>query len=414
MATLEEKKEEYARLLMQIGLNVQKGQVVVIHSPVDTADFARACVRAAYDAGAGDVTVVWSDDAVTREHFLRAEDRFFTFTPEWRKHLMNDYAKEGAACLFIAANDPMNLAGVDPERILTNSRVKGKDFAEFYRLETSNGFPWCIASVPVKSWADKVFPGKTDACDRLWDAILESVRVKGDGGAVAAWRAHLAMLKERTEKLNAYRFTSLHYKNALGTDLTIRLPEGHIWQSGEDVTPAGQRFVANMPTEEIFTAPLKTGVDGVVYAAMPLVNGGNVIRNFHMVLREGKIVEVHAEEGEEFLRNATLVDEGASFLGEVALIPYDSPISRQKILYYETLFDENASCHLAFGEAYPCIEGGDKMTEEELKEHGLNFSSQHVDFMVGTADLSIIGTTHDGRKIEVFRDGNFSFAEVRE
>ncbi|MBP3436495.1 MAG: aminopeptidase [Clostridia bacterium] len=404
------KEQEYARLLIQVGLNVQKGQNVVIHAPVDTAPFARLCMEEAYAVGARDVTVVYSDDAVTRAHFLNAEDDVFDETPAWRCHLMNDYAREGAACLFIAASDPMNLAGVEPIRILRNAKAKGRDLAEFYRLETTNFFPWCIASVPTEAWAKKVFPDSTpqEAMRLLGDAIYQTVRISGKGDSVALWREHLSMLTARTEKLNAYRFVSLHYKNSLGTDLTVRLPEGHLWQSGEDVTPKGQRFVANMPTEEIFTAPLKNGVDGIVYGAMPLVNSGNIIEDFYFVIKEGRIVEVHAKKGEEILKNAISVDEGASYLGEVALIPYNSPISNQGILYYETLFDENASCHLAFGEAYPCLEGGADMSEEELKERGLNSSSQHVDFMVGTADLSIVGITHEGEEVVVFKDGDFA------
>ncbi len=409
MILSEEKKKEYAALLIRIGLDVKKGQHLVIHAPVSAANFARFCMEEAYKAEAGEVELIWSDDAVTRAHFLHADDKYIESTPEWRKVLMNGYAKEGVSRLFIEATDPMNLAGVDPDRLLRSARVKGKDFAEFYRLETTNCFPWCIAAVPSDTWAKKVFPDRADAEAALWDAILETVRVKGDGTAVAAWKEHLAMLKARTEKLNAYSFASLHYKNSLGTDLTVALPEGHIWQSGEDETPKGQRFVANMPTEEIFTAPLKTGVNGIVYAAMPLIEDGNLIDGFHMVLKDGKIVEVHARVGEEILKNATLVDEGACYLGEVALIPYDSPISNQKILYYNTLFDENASCHLAFGAAYPCIEGGNAMSDEELAAHGLNISSQHTDFMIGTPDLSIVGTTHEGEEIEIFKNGNFCF-----
>ena len=392
-----------------MGLHIQKGMELLVYAPVDTADFARMCVSAAYDAGAKEVTVIWSDDFVTRERFLRAEREVFDSVPTWRRELMNGKARAGVAHLFIEASDPMNLKDADPERMLANAKARGRDLEEFQRLETTSFFPWCIASVPIKAWADKVFPDKDENVSLLWEAIFEAVRVKGDGTAVSAWEAHLAALRARTEKLNAYNFASLHYKNALGTDLTVRLPEGHIWMSGEEKTPTGHRFVANMPTEEIFTAPLKTGVDGVVYAAMPLVEDGNIVRDFRLVFKEGKIVEMHAKEGEEVLRNSTMVDEGASFLGEVALIPYDSPISNQKILYYETLFDENASCHLAYGAAYPCIAGGNDMSDEELKAHGLNVSSQHTDFMIGTSDLSIVGTTHDGEKIDVFKDGNFCF-----
>ena len=392
-----------------MGLHIQKGMELLVYAPVDTADFARMCVSAAYDAGAKEVTVIWSDDFVTRERFLRAEREVFDSVPTWRRELINGKARAGVAHLFIEASDPMNLKDADPERMLANAKARGRDLEEFQRLETTSFFPWCIASVPIKAWADKVFPDKDENVSLLWEAIFEAVRVKGDGTAVSAWEAHLTALRARTEKLNAYNFASLHYKNALGTDLTVRLPEGHIWMSGEEKTPTGHRFVANMPTEEIFTAPLKTGVDGVVYAAMPLVEDGNIVRDFRLVFKEGKIVEMHAKEGEEVLRNSTMVDEGASFLGEVALIPYDSPISNQKILYYETLFDENASCHLAYGAAYPCIAGGNDMSDEELKDHGLNVSSQHTDFMIGTSDLSIVGTTHDGKEIEVFKNGNFCF-----
>lgn len=409
MERFEEKLKEYAELLIRVGLHIEKGMELMVYAPVDTAPFARLCVSAAYDAGAREVTVIWSDDFVTRERFLHADSEVFESVPAWRQALMNGKAREGAAHLFIEASDPMNLKDADPLRMLANAKARGRDLEEFQRLETSSQFPWCIASVPIKSWADKVFPDKENNIDLLWDAIFEAVRIKGDGTAVSAWEKHLGTLRARTEKLNAYNFASLHYTNALGTDLTVRLPEGHIWMSGEEKTPKGHPFVANIPTEEIFTAPLKTGVDGIVYSAMPLVEDGNIVRDFHLVFQDGKIVKINAAEGEEVLRNSTMVDEGASYLGEVALISYDSPISNQKILYYETLFDENASCHLAYGAAYPCIVGGGEMSDEELLSHGLNVSSQHTDFMIGTADLSIVGTTHDGEKVQVFRDGNFCF-----
>lgn len=210
-------------------------------------------------------------------------------------------------------------------------------------------------------------------------------------------------------KLNELHFASLHYTNSLGTDLTIRLPETHLWSGGDSLCRTGRPFVANMPTEEIFTAPLRTGINGVVYAALPLVHNGNIIENFHFVIKDGRIVEAHAEKGEEILKAAIAEDEGASYFGEVALVPYDSPISNQKLLFYNTLFDENAACHLAFGEAYPeCVEGGEAMSKEELKAAGLNDSITHVDFMIGTSDLSIIGTTGDGREVPVFADGNFA------
>ena len=405
---MEEKLQEYARLLVRVGLNVQKGQDLIISCPVECAYFARLCAAEAYEIGCREVVMNWHDDAMSRMKYLQAAEDVLETVPAWRERFFNDYAKAGAAYLAISATDPENLKGVDPQRIVKSQQASGKALKDFDRLQMASGFPWCIASIPIPSWAGRVFPDAPDAVDRLWDAIFAAVRISGDGKCVEKWQAHLDTLHRRVEKLNSLRLASLHYTNALGTDLTIRLPEGHVWEAGNDVTPKGQTFIANIPTEEIYTAPLKTGIDGVVYSAMPLVNDGNIIDKFHFVVKEGKIVEAHAEKGEDSLLAAISLDEGARYFGEVALVPYDSPISNQNILYYNTLFYENAACHLAFGEAYPCIEGGRDMTKEELKARGLNDSITHVDFMVGTPDLSIVGTTQDGREIPIFVDGNFA------
>ena len=407
---MEEKLQEYARLLVRVGLNVQRGQTLVISSPVECAYFARLCAAEAYAVGCKEVVMNWHDDALGRMKYLYADDAVFDDVPLWRRHFFNDYAQEGAAYLAISASDPENLKGVDGSRIIRAQQASGKALKEFDRLQMCSGFPWCIASIPIPSWAKTVFPedGEERAMERLWDAIFRAVRISGDGKAVEKWQAHLKTLHARMEKLNALKFKSLHYTNALGTDLTVELPEGHIWEAGNDVTLSGQEYIANIPTEELFTSPLKTGVNGVVYASLPLVHDGNIIDGFHFVVKDGKIVEARARQGEETLQAAIAVDEGASYFGEVALVPYDSPISNQKILFYNTLFDENAACHIAFGEAYPCLEGGQKMTKEELKARGLNDSITHVDFMVGTPDLRIVGTTHDGREIPVFKNGNFA------
>jgi len=407
---MEEKLQEYARLLIQVGLNVQKGQTLVISSPVECAFFARMCAQEAYDIGCREVVMNWHDDALGRMKYLHAEDAVFDTVPLWRRHFFNDYAQEGAAYLAISAADPENLKGVDGKRIVRAQQASGKALKEFDRLQMCGGFPWCIASIPIPSWAKTVFPdaAEDEAMEKLWDAIFKAVRISGDGTCVEKWHAHIATLAERLEKMNELNFKSLHYTNSLGTDLVVELPEGHVWEAGNDVTLSGQTYIANIPTEELFTSPLKTGVNGVVYSALPLVHDGNIIDRFHFVVKDGKITEAHAEKGEETLKGAIAVDEGASFFGEVALVPYDSPISNQKILFYNTLFDENAACHIAFGEAYPCLKGGQQMTKEELKARGLNDSITHVDFMVGTPDLSIVGTTHDGREIPVFVNGNFA------
>ena len=406
-----EKLQEYAKLLIEVGLHVQKGQTLVISSPVECAYFARLCATAAYDVGCREVVMNWHDDYLAREKFLRAEDAVFDQVPQWRQHFFNDYANEGAAYLAIDAEDPEHLKGVDPDRRVRSLRVSGKALKDFYRLQMSSGFPWCIASIPIPSWAGRVFPSLTEeqAMESLWNAIFKAVRITGDGQSVRHWQEHLESLSRRKEKLNALRFKSLHYTNSLGTDLTIELPDDHLWAAGNSETPAGVGFVANLPTEEIFTAPLKTGVNGTVCAALPLVNNGSIIEDIRFTVREGRIVEAKASRGEDVLNAAIAVDDGARYFGEVALVPYDSPIRSSGLLFYNTLYDENASCHLAFGEAYPeCIAGGERMTREELNAHGLNHSLTHVDFMVGTADLSITGTTHDGRELPVFRSGNFA------
>ena len=407
---MEQKLQEYARLLVRVGLNVQKGQRLVISSPVECAYFARMCAAEAYAIGCKEVVMNWHDDAMARMKYLHADEEVFDTVPLWRRHFFNDHALEGTAYLAISASDPENFKGVDTKRLVRAQQASGKALKDFDRLQMCGGFPWCIASIPIPSWAKTVFPdvSEDEAMAQLWEAIFKAVRISGDGTAVEKWNQHLATLHQRLEKLNALNFKSLHYTNSLGTDLTVELPEGHIWEAGNDVTLSGQEFIANIPTEELFTAPLKTGVNGVVYASMPLVHDGSIIDGFHFVVKDGKIVEAHAEKGEEVLQGAISVDEGASFFGEVALVPYDSPISNQKILFYNTLFDENAACHIAFGEAYPCLQGGQSMSKDELKQRGLNDSITHVDFMIGTADLSITGVTHDGKEIPVFVNGNFA------
>ncbi len=411
MNTQDKRLEEYAALLVRIGVNLQGGQTLVISSPVDCAFFARLCAAEAYAAGAREVVMRWHDDAVTRLTYLHADGQVFDETAAWVREFYNGYAAKGAAYLSISATDPFNLLGVEPDRLSRQTQANGKALAPFYEGQMTNSFPWCIASIPIPSWATRVFPtlSTEEAMEALWSAIFAAVRVAGDGGAVARWEAHIAALSERTRILNDYRFASLHYENALGTDFTVSLPNGHLWQGGADKTRAGLPFVANIPTEEIFTAPDRNSGNGVIYASLPLVHDGNVIRDIRFEVENGKIVRADASEGVELLRAAIAVDEGASYFGELALVPYRSPIADQGILFYNTLFDENAASHIAFGEAYPCIDGGDAMSREERTALGLNDSITHVDFMIGTPDLAITGRTHDGKEIPIFRDGNFVF-----
>lgn len=408
----EAKLSEYAHLLVEIGMNVQPGQTPRIAGSIDCAPLMRLCAQVALDLGARDVFVDWTDDFVTRQRYLKADAQVFSEFPSYLQEKFDYMTAHSCPVLSIDSSDPQLLQGVDPQRIQAWRRISGNSLRAYYDAMTAGQFQWAIGAYPTAAWAQKVFPelSQEDAVDALWDAIFATCRISGDGTAVARWREHVDTCARRCKTLNDYKFKALHYQNALGTDLTVTLPENHVWQGGSELSADGVEFVANMPTEEVFTAPQWNGVNGRVYAALPLAMDGNLIENFYLDFQNGKIVGVHAETGEEYLRAATQVDEGASYLGEVALVPYDSPIRNTGLLFYNTLFDENASCHLAFGSAYPnCVKGGEKLDAEGQKALGLNQSITHVDFMVGTRDLSITGITHDGKKIPVFVDGNFAF-----
>ena len=411
VANFEAKLNEYAHLLVEVGLNLQKGQIPRIASPVECAPLARLCVAAALDCGAKDVFLEWNDDFVGRQRYLKADESVFTEFPSYMKAKFDWMVENNCPSLAIIGSDPEALKGVDANRIQTWQRVSGKNTKAWRDSLDSGNFQWTIGAHPTRAWAEKVFPDKKgeEAIDALWDAIFSVCRITGDGKGVERWKEHVENTARRSKILNDLDFKTLHYTNSKGTDLTIELPENHVWAGGADRTNFDVNYVANMPTEEIFTAPRWDGVNGRVYSALPLALNGNLVKDFYMDFKDGKIVDVHAEEGEEFLRASITIDEGSSYLGEVALVPYDSPINNTGILFYNTLFDENASCHLAYGSAYPnCVKGGEKMSEEDQKKAGLNQSMNHVDFMVGTRDLSIVGITRDGREIPVFVDGNFA------
>lgn len=406
-----DKLKKYARLIVETGVNLKKGQTLVVGAPVECAEFARLVASAAYKAGARDVVMNYNDEAFSKIRFMSAPEEVFDEFPEWRKQMMIGYARQGAAFVTIASSDPEILKQADPERIARAQRAGATALKEYRQRLMSNQNAWCIASVPTKAWARKVFAGESEerAVELLWDAILRTVRVDADGDPVAAWKAHQARLKQSKDFLNECNFKYLRYKNSLGTDLTVELPDGHIWLSGAELTPDGREFIANMPTEEVFTMPKKTGVNGTVVSAKPLNYHGNLIEDFTLRFERGKVVEYEAKKGREILQKLLEADENAVYLGEVALVPHDSPISNLNILFYNTLFDENASCHLALGKAYPtCIAGGASMSKEELERAGVNDSLIHEDFMIGTKDLEIVGVKQDGEEIVVFQQGNFA------
>jgi len=405
---IQQRLEDYARLIVQIGANVQPGQTVVLSCSADSAYFARLVAEQAYDAGAREVVTRFYDDSLQRMHYLRADDAVFDEVPRWIPEFYNEYAERGAALIRIISSDPELLLGVDPGRIQRNNIASSTAIKDFHNKMMANAFPWIIAAIPSTEWAKKVFPGLSgeDAVAQLWEAIFTCVHV-GDGDPVTIWQEKVKTMSARAETLNQHRFVKLRFQNSLGTDLTIALPEEHLWVACGEKAKTGAPFVANLPTEEIFVLPDKRGADGVAYSSMPLSLNGNLIEDMKFTFENGKIVKAEASKGSEHLEKELDIDEGARYLGEIALVPHSSPISQMGILFYNTLFDENASCHLAFGKAYPKFRDAAERTEEELLARGMNDSLVHVDFMIGTADMAITGTTAEGQEIPVFRDGDF-------
>ncbi len=410
LRNMEARLSEYAQLAIRTGVNLKEGQLLVVNAPIECADFARRLAREAYAAGAKDVTICWGDERFSRIRYEMASEEALASYPDWRRRLYMDNAEDDAAIVSIHAEDPEAFLGVEPARLATAQQAAGEALLEYRARIMSNKNAWCVVSVPTEAWARKIYPDKggAEATEALWEAILSAVRVAGDGDAEVRWKAHTDFLRRASEFMNGWAFDFLHYKNSLGTDLTVRLPEGHIWAGGAEETQNGRAFVANLPTEEVYTLPMRDGVDGTVVATKPLVFQGNLITGMKFQFAAGKVVSFEAEKGRAHLEKLLETDEGAARLGEVALVPYDSPISKSGVLFYNTLFDENASCHLALGKAYPtCLKGGADMDSVTLLSRGVNDSLLHEDFMVGSRDLAITGTTKDGREIPVFRDGNF-------
>ena len=402
--------DEYVELVVRKGVNIQSGQVLVISCNVDCAYFARKAMKVAFEAGASNVYIRWVDELCSRTRFLMADDKVFDVFPDWDKLMFDNLAKDGAAFLNISASDPEIYKGVDPGRLSRFDIATSAALKDYFEKIITSGVRWCVASIPTEAWAKKVFPeaaSADEAVSLLWKNIFAASRV-GEGSAVENWNAHIDMLTKRIKALNSYRFKSIHLKNSVGTDLHMEMPEKHQWLGGGDVAKDGLHFLANIPTEEIFSAPVADGVNGTVVGTMPNVFRGNLIDDFSITFKDGKVVSYDAKVGKEHLENMITDIPGMDKLGEIALVEHDSPISNTGILFYNTLYDENASCHLALGSAYPdSVEGGGEMTEEQRAAEGLNISDNHQDFMFGSADMSIVGTTADGEEVAIFKDGNF-------
>jgi len=407
-----DKLQKYVKLLVNTGVGLKAGQKLVINCPVDLAYFGRLAMKEAYDAGAAEVLILWNDEISGRIHYLNAPDDAFGHEIEWIKARVKYLVDEGYCLLNVYATDPENLKGVNPERVQKQQKVNQMMSKPLSDKVTSSAVQWNLASVPTPSWAKKVFPNaknEEEAIDLMWEAIYAACRVDDATDPVDNWKAHVDSLQGKANKLMELNFKSLHFKNSYGTDLITELPAGHVWVACGEKAKTGNNFIANIPTEEVFTAPHREGVHGIVYGTKPLVYMGDVIDEFWVKFEKGKVVEYGAKKNEHLLKSLLELHKNADYLGEVALVPYNSPISQSGILWYNTLYDENASCHLAFGRGYNyCLAGTDDKTEDELNEMGLNQSLTHEDFMVGSPCLEIIGTTQDGKEIAVFTKGDWA------
>ncbi len=401
----------YAELLVKKGVALQSDQELVVQAPVEAADFARRVVRSAYRAGAGHVTVIWHDDTVSRLTYENCPVSYFEVTPSWQVEQLNSLADAGAAFLFLEGSDPSALKGIDPAKPVAAAKARNTECRSFRDGMDFGHNAWCIAGVPVSAWACEVFPDVSaqEALYRLWVLILEVSRADGDDPE-SAWETHNASFEKTKRFLNSHHFDVLRYESSNGTNLTVGLPPAHVWDGGAGRTRSGVTFFPNIPTEEVFTSPDRMRADGMVHSALPLVRSGQVVRDFWLRFEGGRVVDFDAAQGKEVLRHIIETDEGSCRLGEVALVSKNTPIRQSETLFFDTLYDENASCHLALGMGFPeCLEGGTSLSKDDLLARGVNQSSTHVDFMVGADDLNIYGVSADGSEVPVFVNGQWAW-----
>ena len=398
---------DFAELVLGVGVNLQKGQGLEIVCPVEKSEVAVAFSEKAYEMGARIVNVRWSCEKTDRVNYLYAEEEALTDIPKWFVDSKNYLVKKGFCYVAIDAEDPSAFKDVPSEKLAAVSKKKSKLLKAFSDEVMSNGIRWCVVSVPTESWAKKIFPAAADPVEELSFAIEKTMRLD-EKNPLEAWQKHIDTLNRRAEFMNAKNFEYLHYTSANGTDLMLGLAENHVWVSAQEKAKDGVPFVANMPTEEIFTAPHKDKINGVVKSALPLSYNGQIIENFSFTFKKGKVVDFSAEKGYDVLKKLLETDSGTLSLGEAALIGKNSPIAKSGILFLNTLFDENASCHLALGKGYPTtVKDGAEMTVKELKKLGVNDSVEHVDFMIGSPDLSVTGIGYDKSETPLFVDGEW-------
>ncbi|MGL5439478.1 MAG: aminopeptidase [Filifactoraceae bacterium] len=406
---MKERLKKYADLIVRTGVNVKKNQTVMIGADIEAAEFARMVAKSAYENGAKNVIVEYSDAQLSLIKFNEAPDEAFLEFPKFKAEYVEELYKNGACTIGLTGGNPDLLKDVDPKRMANANKTRSIAMKKPMEYTMSSKVEWCVAGVATPSWAKKVFPDLSEeqGVEKLWDAILKACRVDAED-VNQAWKEHDNNLQSKADYLNKMQFAKLNLKSAI-TDLEVKLPENHIWEGGGGKSGNGTYFLANIPTEEVFTAPAKYGINGVVGSTKPLVYNGSLIDKFTLTVKDGQVVDFDAEVGKAVLETLLKTDKGSSYFGEIALVPNSSPISQSEIVYYNTLFDENASCHLALGAAYvTCVEGAMGKSDEELEEMGVNTSLNHEDFMIGSQDMNIIGTTKDGEKIQIFKAGEWA------
>ena len=401
--------KNYAKLLVRCGINVEKGQEVLVYADLDQPEFVKMVVEECYRAGASRVTVEWNYQPLQKVHIRGRSLKSLSTVEKWEEERLRHYADILPCRLHLISEDPDGLKGVNMEKMMKGQQARYR-VSKPYQDKMEGRNQWCVAAVPGAAWAKKVFPElkKSQAIEKLWEAILSTSRVTDD--PIQAWKEHNADLEARCAYLNSLNVRELRYRAANGTDLRVGLIPKTEFKGGGETSLTGHFFNPNIPSEEVFISPKRGEAEGIVYSSMPLSYQGQLIENFSIRFEGGRAVEVHAEKNEDLLRQMIAMDEGAAYLGECALVPYDSPIRNSGILFYNTLFDENAACHLAMGRGYiDTVKDYGKYTLEECQALGINDSMIHVDFMIGTEDLAIDAVTASGETVPVFRSGNWAF-----
>lgn len=407
---MDKKLQKYSELIIKQGINLQPGEPVTISAPVIAADLVREVAKQAYMCGAPKVTVFWNDDEIARLGYEFETEETLSDIPQWLVDSRNHVVDTKSTFVNIITEMPDLYKDIPPQKIAASNRALSKALMRFREATGSNETRWCIVAYPNADWARKMFPDLNEkaALEKMWKYIHKTMRLdKPD--SLGAWKKHAAKLAKRSRFLNRAKIVSFRFKNSIGTDFTVEMPRGYIFTGAVEKGRNGTEFTANMPTEEVFSSPDRLSANGTLVSSKPLVRSGAVIENFSLTFKDGKIIDFKAEKDYETLKHIIETDEGSHYLGEIAFVGYNSTIQNLDTLFYSTLFDENASCHFAIGRAFPsCLKGGEKMNKDRQVLAGLNDSLEHVDFMIGTPDLSVIATTEAGEEIEIFKDGDWA------